>query len=209
MLYRWNCSRKPWAERRYPPRDDFYGSPGEPEICAWRTGRTDGHPGCLQCGESFQRRRCEPALHAGRYADRSFRSAPVTIRFEIELVGISHGLNGFNELDPLNPFNPWLILLHFRENLLGQDPVNDADFAGPAVGIHILPGVFLRQFVDVGICTVFGDFDDLSLQRNMAVRVLRILNADRNVRIPPHIAVFDTALRAVDHDVLSIIFTPD
>src|SRR4030095_12904940 len=43
---------------------------------------------------------------------------------------------------------------------------------------------------------------------NLSMCVFRILNAECNIRIAPHIAVFHAAFGAVDDDMGSVEFTP-
>src|SRR5262245_34899404 len=114
-------------------------------------------------------------LSAGRHVkSREKKNGVVGYQGVRPLVPWVAGTRGLTPCVPTTPF-----FLCFRKNFLQKNPVNHTHLSGAAIGIHVLTDVFLRKFIDVGVCAVFGDLDDLSLHRQMPIRVFRVLNAER------------------------------
>src|SRR5262245_56060964 len=103
---------------------------------------------------------------------------------------------------------PPLQSLDFGKDLLRQNLIDDPNLAGTAIRINILPYIFLGEFVDMGIRSVFRDLHYRAFNGEVSIRVFRILNTQGYVGIAPHVQVFGTAFGAVDDDMLSIVFTP-
>jgi hypothetical protein len=93
--------------------------------------------------------------------------------------------------------------------VLGFYFVEDADFAGLAVGILIDAEIFLGHLVDVSAGALFGDLDDAAADFKIAVRIFRIDEGERDAGIAANILVFLTALGGVENDVLAVEIAPD
>jgi len=61
----------------------------------------------------------------------------------------------------------------------------------------------------VGVRAILGDFDDLPTKPEIPIRILGILDADRNVGISPHVLILDAAFGAVQDHMRSIEIAPD
>src|SRR5258708_20947673 len=82
-----------------------------------------------------------------------------------------------------------------RADFFRLDFVGHAHFAGLAEGIDGLAQIFLREFVDVIVRAVFGNFHDLAANFKIAVGIRGILKRNRNAGIAPDILVLHAALR--------------
>src|SRR5260370_35131212 len=82
-----------------------------------------------------------------------------------------------------------------RADFFRLDFVGHAHFAGLAVRIDGIAQIFLREFVDVIVRTLFGNFHDLAANFKIAVGIRGILKRNRNAGIAPDILVLHAALR--------------
>jgi hypothetical protein len=61
--------------------------------------------------------------------------------------------------------------LTHRADFLRLDLVGDADFAWFPERVNWISQIFLREFVDMVVCTIFCDFDDLAADFQVAVGI--------------------------------------
>src|SRR5690242_17474570 len=72
-----------------------------------------------------------------------------------------------------------------RRDTLRLDLVDDADLSGAPVGVAILPQILLGQGVDVLIGPLLGHLDHATPDGQVAVRIVRIQDRERDFRGAP------------------------
>jgi hypothetical protein len=67
----------------------------------------------------------------------------------------------------------------------------------------------LRELVDVIVGAGLRDLRHSTLDLEVAIGVVRILNGKRDVRVAPEVLVLDATARGVDADVRAVVVDPD
>src|SRR5206468_2338842 len=87
--------------------------------------------------------------------------------------------------------------------VFGFDFIDDADFAGLAVGIFVHAQIFFGQLVDALVGSFFGDLDDASADFYVAIGIFGVNYGQRDARIAAHVAVLLPPLGGVEDNVLA------
>jgi hypothetical protein len=88
------------------------------------------------------------------------------------------------------------------------DLVEHPDLAGPLIRILVDVEILLGHGIDVSLGATFSDVYHLAADSDKPARIVRVLDADSDPRVSPHVFIFDPALSAVDDDVLAIEIDP-
>src|ERR1700733_1549369 len=99
------------------------------------------------------------------------------------------------------------LLAHHR-GVLGLYFVNDAHFAGVAVGIFVDAEIFLGQLVDVSAGAFFGDLDHAAADFEVAVGILWVHQSHGYARVAADVLIFLASLGGVENDVLAVEVAP-
>src|SRR6266576_3765676 len=82
-----------------------------------------------------------------------------------------------------------------RLDRLGQDLHHHAHLARPAVRVLVLAQVLPRERVDVVVGALLAHLDDPPADLDVAVRVLGVLDRERDARVPLEVLVLDASAR--------------
>lgn len=100
-----------------------------------------------------------------------------------------------------------LLLPHHR-SVFRLDFVEDADFAGLAVGVFIDTEIFLRHLVDVFGGAFFGDLNNASADFEITIRIFGINDGDRHARVAADIAVLLPSPGGVEDEMIAVEIAP-
>src|SRR5579883_1858252 len=142
----------------------------------------------------------DPARAQFRFALREqLRERPVHVA-EAEQAQVQRRNGGLRGL-------PNGVLTH-GGRVFGLDLVDHADFPGLGIGILVNAQVFLGHFVDVLAGALLGDLGHAAANFEVAVRVLRVHDGQRDAGIAADIAILLAPLGGVEDDVLAVVVDP-
>src|SRR5205085_12267574 len=91
----------------------------------------------------------------------------------------------------------------------GLNLVHDSLFLSLAIWVLVRTEILFRHLVDVRVCAMLGDFNNAAANLQIAVRVLRINDGQRNPRIAAHILILLAGFGGIDDDVVAFDVAPD
>src|SRR5712691_10659454 len=94
-------------------------------------------------------------------------------------------------------------------DLLGQDLYEHADFAGLAVRVRVLAEVLLGERIDVRVGALLRHLGHASADLDVPVRIVRVLDRERHLRILPEVLFLHPAARRVTPHVGAVPVAPD
>src|SRR2546423_15053286 len=95
-----------------------------------------------------------------------------------------------------------------RLDRLGQDLHHHAHLARPAVRVLVLAQVLPRERVDVVLGALLAHLDNPPADLDVAVRVLGVLDRERDARVPLEVLVLDAPARRAEAHVRAVIVHP-
>src|SRR5207249_8767413 len=95
-----------------------------------------------------------------------------------------------------------------RLDRLGQNLHHHAHLARPAVRVLVLAQVLPRERVDVVVGALLAHLDDPPADLDVAVRVLGVLDRERDARVPLEVLVLDASARRAEAHVRAVVVHP-
>src|SRR6266403_3840133 len=93
-------------------------------------------------------------------------------------------------------------------DFLRFDLVSDAHFARFPERVNWISQIFFREFVDMVVRAVFGDFDDLAPNLQIAIGIGGVLDRNRNPGSAPDVLVLHAAPPRIEAPEISVVLHP-